>query len=96
MAKITIEKISDDKKRELEIPDSPKEQGPWSVWECPPSKFDWSYSDKEIAYVYEGKVKVKTDEEEVEINPGDLVTFPKGLSCNWNVIEPIRKVYKFE
>jgi len=47
----------------------------------------------ETAYVYEGKVKVKTAKEEVEINKGDLVTFPAGLDCNWKVIETIKKVY---
>lgn len=67
----------------------------WSPWECDKSTFDWEYSSDETAYVFEGKVKVKTNEEEVEINAGDLVTFPKGLKCSWNVIEKIRKVYKF-
>ncbi len=31
----------------------------------------------------------------VEMEPGDLVTFPKGLKCTWTVHEIIRKVYKF-
>ncbi|HAG51262.1 MAG TPA: cupin, partial [Deltaproteobacteria bacterium] len=34
-------------------------------------------------------------DEEVEIKKGDLVTFPKGLKCKWNVIERIRKAYIF-
>jgi len=67
----------------------------WSPWECEPSTFEWEYSDKETAYVFEGKVKVKTPSGEVEINKGDLVEFPKGLKCTWTVIEKIRKVYKF-
>ncbi len=67
----------------------------WSTWECEPSTFDWEYSDKETAYVFEGKVKVKTPTDEVEINKGDLVEFPEGLKCTWTVIERIRKVYKF-
>jgi uncharacterized protein len=46
--------------------------------------------------VFEGRVTVETpDGENVEIEPGDLVTFPKGLKCNWTVHEKIRKVYKF-
>jgi len=68
----------------------------WGSWECEPSTFDWQYSSTEVAYVFEGKVKVKTDEGEVEINKGDLVTFPKGLKCTWNVIEKISKVYTFK
>jgi len=68
----------------------------WSPWECEPSTFDWEYDMDERAYVLEGKVKVKTSTGEVEINKGDLVLFPKGLKCTWNVIEKIRKVYIFE
>ena len=67
----------------------------WSEWTSPVTKFDWEYSGTEMAYVYEGRVKVKTDIEEVEIKAGDLVTFPDGLKCTWTVLEPIRKVYHF-
>ncbi len=67
----------------------------WSEWRSPVTKFDWEYSGVEMAYVYEGRVKVKSAVEEVEIKAGDLVTFPDGLKCTWNVIEPIRKVYNF-
>ena len=88
MAKILIEKPTKDKLDSLNI-------DKWGSWGCDISKFDWEYSDEEVCYIFEGKVVVKTDEETVEINPGDLVTFPKGLKCNWDVSEPIRKVYKF-
>ena len=43
----------------------------------------------------EGKVVVSTTEGDVEINAGDIVVFPSGLSCKWKVLETIRKVYKF-
>ena len=68
----------------------------WSSWECDPSIFDWQYASNESAYILEGKVKVTTaDGEEVEITKGDLVYFPKGLKCKWNVLEKISKVYNF-
>lgn len=68
----------------------------WGKWECDVKKFDWYYDDKEMFYVLEGKVKVKTDDgEEVEFAKGDLVTFPQGVKCTWDVKEKIRKVYKF-
>lgn len=68
----------------------------WGTWECDPSSFPWQYEDKETCYVFEGKVTVETpDGQKVEIEPGDLVVFPKGLKCNWTVHEKIRKVYKF-
>lgn len=89
MSKIRIEKPT---KEKLDSLGTDK----WSPWECEPSTFDWEYDSDETAYVFSGKVKVKTPEEEVEINAGDLVTFPKGLKCTWNVIEKIRKVYTFK
>jgi len=96
MGQIKIERPDKERIKQLDIPNSPQAQAGWNVWECEPSTFDWQYSDTEVAYVYEGKVKVKTDNDEVEINKGDLVTFPKGLKCTWDVLEKIIKVYKFE
>ncbi len=90
MSKIKIEKVSKEKLDSLEV-------DKWSPWECKPSTFDWEYDEDEWAYVLEGKVKVRAEDgEEVEINKGDLVIFPKGLRCTWNVLEKIRKVYTFK
>ena len=89
MAKIKIEKPDKAKLDSLGVKS-------WSPWGCEASTFDWSYDTDEVCYILEGKVKVKTPEEEVEINKGDLVTFPKGLSCTWQVIKPIKKVYTFK
>jgi uncharacterized cupin superfamily protein len=68
----------------------------WEEWQCNPSTFDWEYDEDETAYVFEGKVLVKTLTEEVEIKGGQLVQFPKGLKCTWTVLEPIKKVYTFQ
>ena len=91
-----VKKFVKQQKKELDIPDTPDNTGSWSVWECAPSIFDWHYDSVEKAYVYEGKVKVKTEQEEVEIKAGDFVTFPEDLDCTWEIQEKIRKVYKFE
>jgi uncharacterized protein len=96
MSQIKVEKPSEDQRKEINIPDTPQNSDQWSVWECEPSTFDWHYDQTEVAYVYEGKVTVKISQGEVEINRGDLVTFPKGLDCTWNVIEKVRKVYQFK
>jgi hypothetical protein len=29
-----------------------------------------------------------------EFAAGDFVTFPKGMSCRWKVLEPVRKHYR--
>ena len=68
----------------------------WPTWESEVKKFDWEYDDDETFFVHEGRVKVvTTDGEEVEFEKGDLVTFPKGVKCTWDVKERIRKVYRF-
>lgn len=96
MDNITIRKLTSQDKKKLGIPDSPHNTLHWSVWKCQPSTFPWKYSDKEIAYLYQGRALVKTSDGQVELKPGDLVTFPKGLSCTWEVLEDVCKVYKFE
>ncbi len=69
--------------------------GSWPIWEKEVSRFDWHYDQTEECLILEGRVKVETDEGEVEIKAGDFVTFPKGLSCVWNVVEPVKKHYQF-
>ena len=32
---------------------------------------------------------------EVRMGKGDLVTFPKGLDCTWQVKQAVRKHYQF-
>jgi len=67
----------------------------WSIWECKPSTFDWTYSDKETCYLLEEEVSVKTDIETVTFAAGDIVVFPAGLSCVWEVKNAVRKHYKY-
>ena len=89
MSEIKIERPSPNKLKELGVEN-------WAPWECEPSQFDWQYEAAETAYVLEGKVKVRTASgEEVEINQGDLVHFPEGLKCNWQVVKKVRKLYAF-
>ncbi|MBF0345008.1 MAG: cupin domain-containing protein [Nitrospirae bacterium] len=69
----------------------------WPIWEKEVSTFDWSYDSTEMCYLLAGKVAVKTaDGKIVEFGKGDFVTFPEGLSCTWEVKEPVRKHYKFK
>ncbi len=67
----------------------------WPIWECDPSKFDWEYDDKETCYILEGDVTVSTPTGNVHFAKGDLVVFPKGLRCVWNVAKHVRKHYRF-
>lgn len=68
----------------------------WPIWEKEESKFDWSYDTNETCYLLEGKVRVEPKGgEAVEFGAGDLVTFPKGLECVWQISKKVRKHYKF-
>jgi len=86
---IKIERLSKDQINEMGINN-------WPIWTKEVSKFDWFYDSSEQCLILEGKIIVKHNEGELEINSGDFVTFPKGLKCVWNVIEPVRKHYNFE
>jgi uncharacterized protein len=60
------------------------------------SEFPWHYDEQEVCYFLEGEVTVTPEGgNPVKIGKGDLVTFPAGMSCVWNVYKPVRKHYKF-
>jgi uncharacterized protein len=67
----------------------------WPIWTCEPSNFDWIYTEKETCLLIEGKVTVTDGKDSVSFGPGDLVVFPEGLECNWNVQEAVKKYYNF-
>jgi uncharacterized cupin superfamily protein len=67
----------------------------WPIWTCQPSNFDWVYTEKETCLLIEGKVTVTDGKDSVNFGPGDLVIFPEGLECNWNVREAVKKYYNF-
>jgi|SRR5579862_3101586 len=68
----------------------------WPIWETEVSEFPWYYDDIETCYFLEGDVTVRfANSRPLRIGKGDLVTFPKGMSCVWTVRKPVRKHYKF-
>jgi len=69
----------------------------WPIWEKEVSTLPWTYDAQETCYILAGKVIVTPDGgEPVDLGEGDLVTFPKGMSCTWAIKEPIRKHYNFD
>ncbi|NQU09501.1 cupin domain-containing protein [bacterium] len=68
----------------------------WPIWEKEISEFPWHYDDRETCYLLEGDVTVTPDGGGAHrFGKGDLVTFPKGLSCTWKIHVPVRKHYRF-
>ena len=68
----------------------------WPIWTKEVSTFPWSYSESETCYFLDGEVVVTPDGgEPVTVGKGDLVTFPAGMSCTWDVRRPVKKHYTF-
>ena len=68
----------------------------WGIWEKQASEFPWSYDMEETCYFLEGDVVVTTEDgQQVSMGKGDLVTFPKGLSCHWLIRQAVKKHYSF-
>jgi uncharacterized cupin superfamily protein len=90
MSKVKVERATAETLDKLDIES-------WGEWECDVSRFDWEYDQTETCYLYQGKVKVTCeDQDAVEFGAGDIVVFPKGLKCTWDVTAPVRKRYKFD
>jgi len=68
----------------------------WDIWTKEISRFPWQYDEQEICYFLEGDVVVTPEGgKPVSFGKGDLVTFPEGMSCVWDVRKPVRKHYRF-
>ena len=69
----------------------------WDIWSKGITSFSWHYDEQEICYIIKGSVRVTPEgKEPVLVGQGDLVTFPVGMTCVWEVLEPISKHYSFE
>ena len=67
----------------------------WPIWECEPSNFLWNYDEKEICLIIEGEAKISTEKGEIYlVKAGDLVEFPEGLSCQWQINKKIKKHFR--
>lgn len=68
----------------------------WPIWEKSPSTFPWTYDQEETCYLLDGHVTVTPEDgSAIEIRASDLVTFPAGMSCTWEIHEHVKKHYRF-
>lgn len=68
----------------------------WPIWTKEVSTFPWTYDDRETCLFLEGEVIVTPEGgEPVAMGKGDLVTFPKGMSCTWEIRKDVKKHYNF-
>ena len=68
----------------------------WGIWTKEVSVFPWTYDERERCYFLEGDVLVTPQGgAPVRMGKGDLVTFPAGMKCTWDIRVPVRKHYRF-
>jgi uncharacterized cupin superfamily protein len=69
----------------------------WPIWAKEKSSFPWKYDSEETCYFLEGDVTVTPDGgQPARVGKGDLVTFPSGMSCTWEIHKDVKKHYRFE
>ncbi|WP_448564086.1 cupin domain-containing protein [Trichothermofontia sp.] len=68
----------------------------WPIWTKEISTFPWTYDEAETCYLLEGEVIVTpTGGQTVRLGGGDLVCFPAGMTCTWDIRQPVQKHYYF-
>jgi len=69
----------------------------WPIWRKEASTFPWSYDQQETCYILRGKFIVTPEGGEPQtFGRGDLITFPAGMSCTWEILEDVEKHYDFQ
>jgi hypothetical protein len=69
----------------------------WPTWEKEVSVFPWFFHEQEIAYILDGECVITPEGgAPVTFGKGDLVTFPAGIKCSWEVRKPLHKHYHLE
>ncbi len=68
----------------------------WGNWSKEPSKFDYSYDERETCYILEGEAEVSDKAgNKISFKKGDWVVFYPGLECVWDIKKTIKKKYNF-
>jgi len=69
----------------------------WPTWSKEVSIFPWHFHEQEVAWILDGECVVTPEGgEPVTFGKDDLVTFPAGMKCNWEVRQPLHKHYHLD
>lgn len=69
----------------------------WPTWSKENSVFPWFFHEQEIAWILEGECVITPEGgAPVIFGKGDLVTFPAGMKCSWEVRQPLHKHYHLD
>ena len=57
---------------------------------------EWTPESRETALVLEGSVRIVCEgRPDLELGPGDIVSFPPGLRMTWHVTTPFKELWMF-
>lgn len=69
----------------------------WPIWKKEASKFDWHYDQQETCYIIRGEFTVTPEGGEPQsFKRGDLITFPEGMKCTWEITKDVEKHYDYQ
>ena len=69
----------------------------WPTWQKEVSIFPWVFPEQEVAYILDGECVITPEHgAPVIFGKGDLVTFPAGMVCSWEVKKPLYKHYQLD
>ncbi|MGD2118078.1 MAG: cupin domain-containing protein [Chromatiales bacterium] len=69
----------------------------WPIWRKEASTFDWTYDQQETCYIVRGEFSVTPEGGQAQhFKRGDLITFPAGMKCVWQITKDVEKHYDFQ
>ncbi len=69
----------------------------WPIWRKEVSTFDWTYDQQETCYIVRGEFTVTPEGGEPQhFKRGDLITFPAGMKCVWEITKDVEKHYDYQ
>ena len=54
------------------------------------ARIEVHYARTTVCYVVEGRARIETEDGNVEVEGGDLITLPLGLDCTWQLRTAVR------
>lgn len=64
------------------------------IFTANPSRFGYEFEADETIHILAGRVRIQLDSGDVvELQPGDIASFPKGAHATWEILEPFREFF---
>lgn len=68
----------------------------WEVWTCEGPSFEHVYDQGVTLFVDQGAAVISfSTGEQVALQAGDLLTIAQGAQGSWNILQPLRNLYRY-